>query len=380
MLLSGSTFDVFLEAPLRPHRHRPIPRLLVRGLALMALCGLPLAASAAQSSRRAAQSPASSSKTSTSSARTAQAAATKKPAAPPTRTSLARAAAAARAKDAAAARQQREASTPRYKVDDLGNVVPDVRAAAAIIYNPQTGDVLWESNSHDQRSIASLTKIMTAVTFIADDPDLSQKVTVTRVDTLNASTTHLRAGDVLSLNDVLHLTLIASDNVGARILARAADGDTGAFVGRMNEMATHLGLTNTHYEDPSGLDSRNVSSAYDISHLIAFATSDERLGPIMRTQEWEATTNHGPVRIHSTNRLLGTDVDVVGGKTGFIAKAGYCLATLLQVPQGSQVAVVVLGATNSAVRFWETRHLFDWAVGQTQGLFTAAPRVDPVRP
>ena len=62
--------------------------------------------------------------------------------------------------------------TAHFKRDLLGNLVPDIRAAAAIVYNPQTGDVLWEENSHDQRSIASLTKVMTAVTFVADDPDL----------------------------------------------------------------------------------------------------------------------------------------------------------------------------------------------------------------
>jgi D-alanyl-D-alanine endopeptidase (penicillin-binding protein 7) len=297
-----------------------------------------------------------------------------------TRTSLARAATARRAKAAVLARQQREAATTLYKTDGLGNVVPDIRAAAAIVYNPQTGDVLWENNSHDQRSIASLTKIMTAVTFIADDPDLNERVTVTRADVTRASTTHIVAGDSLTLGDVLHLTLIASDNAAARILARTSEGGTDAFVQRMNEMAAHLGLTNTHYEDPSGLDSRNVSSAYDISHLIAFATSDERLGPIMRTQQFDVHTPTREISIHSTNKLLGTDVDVVGGKTGFISKAGYCLATLLQVPQGSQVAVVVLGAANSAIRFGETRHLFNWAVGRAQGLFASAPAVEAAHP
>ncbi|MEO8482904.1 MAG: serine hydrolase [Acidobacteriota bacterium] len=295
------------------------------------------------------------------------------------RTSLARAAAARRARAAVLARQAREAATPRYKTDGLGNVVPDIRAAAAIVYNPQTGAVLWENNSHDQRSIASLTKIMTAVTFIADDPELTERVIVTRADVTRASTTHLVAGDNLSLDDVLHLTLIASDNAAARILARTSDGGTEAFVQRMNEMAAHLGLTNTHYEDPSGLDSRNVSSAYDISHLIAFATSDERLGPVMRTAQFDVHTPSRQFSIHSTNKLLGTDVDVVGGKTGFISAAGYCLATLLQVPQGSQVAVVVLGAANSAVRFGETRHLFNWAVGRAQGLF-GAPAVEAAHP
>ena len=269
------------------------------------------------------------------------------------RTSLARSAAAARARRAAAARrvreaQLREAATPRFKTDELGNLVPDVRAAAAIIYNPETGDVLYEANSHDQRSIASLTKIMTAVTFVADDPDLDQRVAVTRADTYRASVTYIRTGEVITYRDLLHLTLIASDNAAARVLARTSEGGTAAFIGRMNQMASNLGLKNSQYADPSGLDSRNVSSAYDLSHLIAFATSDERLGPIMRTHEFDVRTNRRTFSIRNTNKLLGSDVDVVAGKTGFISKAGYCLATLMQGPQGAQVAVVVLGATNSA--------------------------------
>jgi D-alanyl-D-alanine endopeptidase (penicillin-binding protein 7) len=258
--------------------------------------------------------------------------------------------------------------TARFKRDLLGNLVPDVRAAAAIIYNPVTGQVIWEENSHDQRSIASLTKMMTAVTFIADDPDLTQKVSVTRADTYAASTTYLRAGDVISLDDVLHLALIASDNVAARVLARTSEGGTAAFVGRMNDMAEHLGMTNTHYYEPTGLDASNMSTAYDLSHLISFASSDERLGPIMRTASWDVHMPSREISVHSTDKLLGTEVDVLAAKTGFISKAGYCFASLMQVPQGSQIAVVVLGAADSATRFWEARHLFDWVVGRTQGL------------
>lgn len=284
----------------------------------------------------------------------------------PSRTSLARAAAAARARRAAEARRQQEALlSPRFKLDLDGNTVPDIRAAAAIIYNPQSGEVLWEANSHAQRSIASLTKIMTAVTFMADNPNLDQPVKVTLADTRRASVTHLRSGDIVTNRDLLHLTLIASDNAAARALARTSEGGMSAFIGRMNEMAKALGLTNTHYADPSGLDDRNVSTAYDISHLIAFATADDRVGPIMREAEYVVRTSRRQFMVRSTNRLLGTDLDVRGGKTGFIQKAGYCLATLLQVPQGSQVAVVVLGAANSALRFAEARNLLNWVAGKT---------------
>ena len=295
-----------------------------------------------------------------------------------TKLAIARAQAAARAKAAADSRAQAQVTAPRFKRDASGNLVPDVRAAAAIVFNPQTGEVLWEENSHEQRSIASLTKVMTAVTFIADDPDLNQPVLVTRADTLNASVTHLQTGDLVTWGDLLHLALIASDNAAARALARTSEGGTAAFVGRMNDMARQLGLTNTHYLDPSGLIADNVSSAYDMSHLIAFAAGDKTLGPIMRTAEYTIKTPRRQIQIHSTNKLLNTDIDVRGGKTGFIAKAGYCLATLLQVPKGSQVAVVVLGAANSATRFWEARHLFNWVVGKAQGIIGTDDDARPV--
>jgi D-alanyl-D-alanine endopeptidase (penicillin-binding protein 7) len=305
--------------------------------------------------------------------------------APQTRTSLAqaRAAAAERAQRAAQARVkaaelerqrlERDAMTPHYKRDLLGNQVPDVRAAAAIVFDPQTNSVLWEQNSHEQRSVASLTKLMTTLTFIADEPDLEQVVAVTPIDMRNASTTYIRAGDRISYRDLLHLALIASDNAAARVLARTSEGGTVGFVKRMNEMAASLGLTSSVYVDPSGLDPGNMSSAYDTSHLIAFASGDPVLGPIVRTQDYTAQTKFRPITIHSTNRLLGdsllaSGMDVVGGKTGFIAKAGYCLATLLRMPQGPQIAVVVLGANNSTMRFWEARHLFNWVVGRSTGL------------
>jgi D-alanyl-D-alanine endopeptidase (penicillin-binding protein 7) len=295
-----------------------------------------------------------------------------------TRSSLAKAraarqASAARARQAAAARQLRVAMTPVMTRDALGNIVPVVRAAAAIVFDPQTGEVLWQSNSQEQRSIASLTKLMTAVVFIADDPNLDERVAVTRADMRGASTTYIRAGEVVSYRDLLHLTLIASDNAAARVLARSAEGGTTAFVSRMNQMATELGLSNTVYADPSGLDARNLSSAFDLSHLIAFAAADPTLGSIMRLPEYQARTSTRSITVRNTNKLLGTGLDVIGGKTGFISKAGYCLATLLRVPGGPQVAVVVLGATNSDLRFWDARHLVNWVSGRARGLIGGEP-------
>ncbi|MGE5813559.1 MAG: D-alanyl-D-alanine carboxypeptidase family protein [Acidobacteriota bacterium] len=277
------------------------------------------------------------------------------------RATLARARAAARRREAARIRAWREAMEPKFRKDENGVLVPDVRAAAAIVMNPETGQILYETNAQDKRSIASITKVMTSLVFLEDDPDLSQEVTVEREDVYAASTTHLRANERVRLEDVLHLALIASDNAAARILARTSHGGTDPFVQRMNEKALELGLQNTTFTDPSGLDPNNVSSAYDLSRLIAYAAGDERIAAIMRKPEYKLTTSRHTITIHSTNRLLANgDTDVRGGKTGFTNKAGYCLATLLRLPQGEQVAVVVLGARSNALRFTETKHLLDW--------------------
>jgi D-alanyl-D-alanine endopeptidase (penicillin-binding protein 7) len=285
---------------------------------------------------------------------------------------LARARAAARAREQARLKALQEAMTPRYKTDATGALVPDVRAAAAIIFSPETGQVLWEENGQSKRSIASITKVMTAIVFLEDDPDLSQQITIQRSDVYAASTTYLRANDRITLDQVLHLTLIASDNAAARALARVSHGGTASFVERMNEKAIELGLESTTFTDPSGLNPANISSAYDLSRLITFASHDERIAPIMRTAEYTARTHRRSIVIRNTNHLVrGGEVDVLGGKTGFITKAGYCLATLLRLPQSNhQVAVVVLGAGSNNGRFWETRHLFNWLSEKAADIFT----------
>ena len=275
---------------------------------------------------------------------------------------------------ATAARQLREVQEPRFKLDASGALVPDVRAEAAIIYDSATGHVLWESNSNNQRSIASITKVMTAAVFIENSPDLSQTVVVDRADVRAASTTYLRAGYTVTKGDLLHLTLIASDNAAARALARVSPYGPVAFIDRMNEKAKELGLTNTHYEDPSGLLASNVSSAYDMAKLITFVSADDRIAGVMRKQNYTVTSGRRVINIHSTNQLvMRGDVDVQAGKTGFIRNAGYCLATLLRLPQGPQIAVVVLGAKSNAGRFMETRHLFNWFSAKAQDLLGVAP-------
>jgi D-alanyl-D-alanine endopeptidase (penicillin-binding protein 7) len=267
---------------------------------------------------------------------------------------------------------------PLYRTDEDGSLVPDVRAAAAVIYNPATQEVLWEENADDSRSIASITKVMTAVVAVGTESNLDREVEIEPSDVYHANHTYLRRHEVVRTGDLLHLLLVASDNAAARALARTSEFGEDGFVERMNERAADLGLTHTHYADPSGLDPANVSSARDMARLIAYAAGDERIAAIMRKSEYQLTTSRRTLTVHNTNRLVGSDLDVLGGKTGFIRSSGYCLATLLRLPQTEQhVAVVVLGARSSTGRFMETRHLFNWVAGKAQELL--ATPVSPIQ-
>jgi len=276
----------------------------------------------------------------------------------------------ARARAAARARELRELQTPRFTVDEFGREVPDVRAEAAIIYNPETGEILWENHAKDQRSIASITKVMTALVFLDSGAPLDQMVTVQRSDVSRASTTYLRYGYKLRAADLLNLLLVGSDNAAARALARISPMGYDGFIESMNNRAKQLGLESTTYADPSGLLAENMSSAYDQARLIATAAANEQISEIMRKTSYSTRVGKRVITARSTNQIVRSgDIDVVGGKTGFINRSGYCLATLLRLPQsGQQVAFVVLGAKSNASRFWETRHLFNWMSTRTKAL------------
>jgi len=211
---------------------------------------------------------------------------------------------------------------------------------------------------------------MTALVFIESGAPLSQQVTVQRRDVSRASTTYLRNGFKLTAEDLLNLLLVGSDNAAARALARVSPWGLDGFIQRMNERARELGLESTTYADPSGLLADNVSSAYDQARLIAYAAADERVGGIMRKTSYTMNIGKRQITANSTNQIVRNgDIDVVGGKTGFISRSGYCLATLLRLPQsGQQVAFVILGAKSNASRFWETRHLFNWMASRTKAL------------
>lgn len=241
---------------------------------------------------------------------------------------------------------------------------PRIYARAAIVYNPTTHEILWESNSFQRRPIASITKVMTALIFMdqAGHPALDADVVVSRRDVRRASTTYLRGGERITLYNLLHLALVASDNAAARALARVSAWGTEGFVEQMNAKARELGLRGTTFTDPSGLDIGNVSTAYDISRLIAHATKRPVISTIMRKPSIRMQTSRRGLTVRNTNKLLLGRLLVHGGKTGYIDASGYCLAVVVKLPDTDPLSVVVLGAGSNSRRFREVRRLADWVV------------------
>ena len=263
---------------------------------------------------------------------------------------------------------------PAPRVLSLGDLRPPrrIRSAAAMIYNPATDEVLWASNPLEPRPIASITKVMTALVLLDYERGLALDVVVSGRDVRRASTTHVRRRERVTLDDLLHLALVASDNAAARAIARASPWGTRGFVDRMNRKAEELGLESTRFVDPSGLDERNVSSPYDVARLIATAMAEPALARILAKPSYRFRTSRRRVAVRNTNRLVRDGAVVRGGKTGYISEAGYCLATIAESPSGTPLAVVVLGARSNTERFAEVRRLVDWVQNQGRSLLVGA--------
>lgn len=146
------------------------------------------------------------------------------------------------------------------------------------------------------------------------------------------------------------MSLMCSDNVATRVIARESGLSGDEFVVRMNRKAIELGLTGSRFVEFTGLDERNVSLASDIARLLHAAAHEPLIQEITTTKSYEFSTERRAHAIHNTNRLLYGRYDVLGGKTGFISEAGYCFATWIR-SQGRDLIAVVLGAPTGATRF-----------------------------
>ena len=216
---------------------------------------------------------------------------------------------------------------------------PSFAARAAVVYDITTDRLLLAQNAHVPLAPASLTKMMTAL-LARQYLDLDDRVTIPQEVAQMPSPMRLRPGEQVSVRALLYGMMLTSDNAAAVALAQAAAGDVETFVQWMNERAADMGLENTRFVNPHGLDAAgHVSTAWDLARLARALLDDPVLADIVATREIQVGRWH----LTNTNRLLFDREDVVGVKTGTTLLAGECLVAAFQ--EGDHTLItVVLGA------------------------------------
>ena len=227
-------------------------------------------------------------------------------------------------------------------------------ASSAILMEAESGRVLYEQNAHEERLIASITKLMTALVALESGHDLEETVTVGEACTrAEGSSLYLRPGEEISLKGLLYGVMLRSGNDAALAVAEHCGGSVEEFVGRMNEKAAQLGMVNSHFANPNGLNAEgHYSSAYDMALLARACLENEALAEIAATKsatvDGRVLTNH--------NKLLWQYEGCIGLKTGYTEKAGRTLVSAAQ-RDGMTLICVTLSDPND----WaDHAALFDW--------------------
>ena len=238
--------------------------------------------------------------------------------------------------------------------------IPRLHVKAAYVFDATNNRVLFQKNPERVLPVASLTKLMTAMVFLTTNPDWDRVVEVIPEDVRNSSRTRIRSREEITVRDLFHASLMSSDNCATKTLVRTCGVPHPEFIRRMNAMADSLGLGSTSFVEPTGLSEQNVSTAQDMARILRIASESPEISAITQKLEYEFTSNRKRHHLVNTNRLLRSQWNVTGGKTGFIREAGYCLVTNLKSPTGIDITAVVLGAPSNTLRFAEARRILDW--------------------
>lgn len=242
-------------------------------------------------------------------------------------------------------------------------------AASMFVKDRESGVVLYAKNGYEKRPLASITKLMTALVLLEHNLD-SGKVEAVTADQLADS--HVYSGEQYTVEQLWQAMLVASSNKAAATLADATHWTREAFVERMNQKAVELGMVDTIFVEPTGLDPHNISTGSDISILLNEAMKQEKIVDAMLKKEIiiQTADSHQDRHIWNTNWLLTGWVPhqftLLGGKTGFIEASGYNLAVRLGHQDGRLLDIIILGANGHESRFTEARDVAEGVFGAYQ--------------
>ena len=240
---------------------------------------------------------------------------------------------------------------------------PLLSSQAALIMNNRTGEILYQKNINRVMPIASISKLMAAMVVLDGKQNMNEQVTITEseIDRLKGTSSRLSIGTTLTRRELLHLGLMSSENRAIHALGRTYPGGMSAFVSAMNAKAASLGMNNTRFYEPTGLDSRNVSTASDLSKLVS-AASDY---PVIRR---DSVSNSGSVytstgrqqHYKNSNALVregSWNIDLQ--KTGYIRESGRSMVVKARI-NNQPITIVLLNSPSSSTRVNDARQIESW--------------------
>lgn len=264
------------------------------------------------------------------------------------------------AKKQTLAKSKRRSSGSAEPVSNPG--VLAVQSGSALVVEQTGGDAIYQKNAAQVVPIASITKLMTAMVVLDGSPALQAPITISDddVDYLRGSRSRLHVGSVLSRESALLLALMSSENRAANALARHYPGGMPAFIAAMNIKAQALGMGDTHFEDPTGLTSNNVSTANDLAKMVVAAHKYPLIREFSTTPEATVEVGGREMAYRNTNPLVRSATWDVGlSKTGYISEAGKCLVMQARVAD-RPVVIVLLDSVGKLTRVGDANRIKRW--------------------
>jgi D-alanyl-D-alanine endopeptidase (penicillin-binding protein 7) len=253
----------------------------------------------------------------------------------------------------------------------------DLKSSVAYVIDQDTHEVLLSKNDHAVLPIASLTKLMTGLIVTQAHLPMDEPITITQddVDTEKGSRSRLSVGTTLTRGEMLHLALMSSENRAAHALGRTYPGGLEAFVALMNSKARSIGMTDTVYVEPTGLSSRNQSSARDLAMLVNVAHGDPVMREFSTSPGYEVAVGHKTLQFNNTNGLVkNPDWNIGLQKTGYISEAGRCLVMQTHIA-GRKLIMVFLDSAGKFSRLGDAQRVRHWV----ESLPAIAPKLQATR-
>lgn len=237
-----------------------------------------------------------------------------------------------------------------------------LRSNAALVIDQTTGEALVQKNAEAVMPIASISKLMTALVVLDHQQDLQGIIAISEddVDTLRNTRSRISVGSTMTRETALLLSLMSSENRAANALGRHFPGGMPAFVAAMNRKAAALGMTKTHFNEPTGLSNQNVSTARDLVKLVAASYNYPKIREATTTAEATVDLGHRIAEFHNTNALVKSpDWQISVSKTGYLHEAGRCLVMQAKVAS-RPVVIVLLDSVGKLTRVGDAQRIKRW--------------------